>query len=100
MYGFIAAAEELVGPIYTVSLNTYRLMATPDALRGRMSSTVQWVMQGAQSVGAIVGGMLIQGIGAKWSALILGVWLLLLAVATTLNRRVRHASLPTPESTL
>jgi len=67
----VAAAEEFVGPIYTVSLDTYRLMATPDSMRGRMSSTVQLVMQGAQSVGAIVGGMLIQGVGAKWSALIL-----------------------------
>ncbi len=66
---FIAAAEELVGPIYTVSLNTYRLMATPDSMRGRMSSTVQLVMQGAQSVGAIVGGLLIQAIGAQRSAL-------------------------------
>ena len=63
-------------------------------MRGRMSSTVQLVMQGVQSVGAIVGGMLIQGVGAKWSALILGVWLLILAIATTLNRQVRRASLP------
>jgi MFS family permease len=98
--GFIAAAEEFVGPIYTISLNSYRLMATPDSMRGRITSTVQLVIQGAQSVGAIVGGMLIQGIGAKSSALLLGVWLVLLATTTTLNRRVRHASLPTTGSTL
>ncbi|HEX6553055.1 MAG TPA: MFS transporter [Ktedonobacteraceae bacterium] len=98
--GFIAVAEELVAPIYTISLDTYRLLATPDSMRGRMSSTVQLVTRGAQSIGAIVGGILIQGVGAKWSALILGMWLLILAVATTLNRRVRHASLPTPESAL
>ena len=92
---FIAAAEEFVGPIYTVSLDSYRLVATPDAMRGRMSSTVQLVMQGAQSVGAIAGGILIQGVGAQWSALISGGWLLMLAVATTLNRRVRRAELVT-----
>lgn len=97
---FIAAAEELVAPIYNISLDTHRLMATPDAMRGRMSSTVQMVIQGAQSVGAIIGGVLIQGVGAKRSALILGAWLLLLAAATTLNRRVRHASLPTPEAAI
>jgi MFS family permease len=97
---FIAAAEELIAPIYSVSLTTYRLMATPDAMRGRMSSTVQLVTQGAQSVGAIVGGVLIQGVGAKSSALILGGWLLLLATATTLNKQVRRASLPTPEAAL
>lgn len=95
--GFIAAAEELVAPIYTISLDTYRQMATPDSMRGRMSSTVQLVIRGAQSVGAIIGGILIQEIGAKWSALLLGGWLVLLAIATTLNRRVRHAALPSPE---
>jgi hypothetical protein len=52
----VAAAEEFVSPIYTISLDTYRLIATPDSMRGRMSSTVQLVMQGSQSVGAIVGG--------------------------------------------
>ena len=95
--GFIAAAEELVAPIYTISLDTYRLMATPDSMRGRMSSTVQLVIRGAQSVGAIIGGILVQDVGAKWSALLLGGWLVLLAIATTLNRRVRQASLPSPE---
>lgn len=96
--GVIAAAEEFVGPMYTVSLNSYRLMATPDSMRGRTSSTVQLLTQGAQSVGAIVGGLMIQGVGAKWSAVLLGGWLVLLAIATTLNRRVRHASLSTAES--
>ena len=75
-------------------------MATPDSMRGRISSTVQLVTRGAQSVGAIIGGLLIQGVGATGSALLLGGWLVLLAIATTLNRRVRHASLPSPESAL
>jgi MFS family permease len=97
--GLIAAAEEFVSPMYTVSLNSYRLTATPDALRGRMSSTVQWVTQGGQSLGAILSGVLIQGVGAKGSALLLGGWLVLLAVATTLNRGVRQASLPTDGAT-
>lgn len=91
--GMIAAAEEFVGPMYAISPDSYRLMATPDALRGRMISTVQMIVQGAQSLGAILGGFLIQEIGGKWSAVLLGAWLVLLALATTLNKRVRHASL-------
>lgn len=94
----VAAAEEFVGPIYTISLDTYRLMVTPDAMRGRTSSTVQLVIQGAQSLGAIIGGILIQECGAQWSALLLGLWLLMLAIATTLNRQVRRAVLPTTEN--
>jgi predicted MFS family arabinose efflux permease len=89
----IAIAEEFIAPIYTVTLNTYRQVATPDAMRGRAASTVQLVTQGAQSLGAILGGVLVQTVGAKWSALILGAWLIMLAIMTTLNRRVRHASL-------
>lgn len=96
--GCIAAAEELVAPIYSIALNTYRLTATPDSMRGRMSSTVQLMTRGAQSLGAILGGLLIQSMGAKGSALLLGGWLILLAIATTLNKRVRHASLPAPDS--
>jgi len=95
---FIAAAEEFVGPMYTVSLDTYRLMATPDTLRGRVSSAVQVVVQGAGSVGAILGGILIQDVGAQGSALLLGAWLLVLAMATTLNKQDRHAALSTTAS--
>ncbi|HEY4385024.1 MAG TPA: MFS transporter, partial [Ktedonobacteraceae bacterium] len=62
--GLIAAAEEFVGPIYTISLDTYRLVTTPDSMRGRTSSTVQFVVQGAQSLGAILGGIVIQEVGA------------------------------------
>jgi MFS family permease len=98
--GCIAAAEEFLAPIYTVSLNSYRLIATPDAMRGRTSSTVQLVIQSAQSVGAIIGGVLVQEVGAKSSALILGGWLIILAIITTLNGRVRRASLQTAESAL
>lgn len=96
--GCIAAAEEFVGPMYNVSLSSYRLMATPDAMRGRTSSTVQMVTQGAQSLGAIIGGVLIQAVGARWSAVALGGWLVLLAIVTTLNGRVRRATLPVAES--
>lgn len=98
--GLIAAAEEFVGPMYTVSLNSYRLMETPDTMRGRTSSTVQLVTQGAQSLGAILGGVLVASVGARRSAVALGCWLLLLAVATTANRRVRHATLSDEEATV
>ncbi|HET8912988.1 MAG TPA: MFS transporter [Ktedonobacteraceae bacterium] len=90
----VAAAEEFIAPIYTISLDTYRLMATPASMRGRMSSTVQLVMQGSQSLGAILGGILIQTIGAKDSTLLFGAWLMILALVTTLNTRIRRASLP------
>lgn len=91
--GLIAVAEEFIGPIYNISLTTYQLTATPDALRGRISSTVQLVVQGAGSIGAILGGILVQAVGAKWSAVMLGGWLIMLAISASLNGRVRRATL-------
>jgi MFS family permease len=98
--GLIAAAEELVAPMYAVPFNSYRIMATPDAMQGRTSSTTQLVRQGGQSLGAILGGVMIAGVGASWSAVILGGWLALLAIATTLNRQVRSATLPVDAAAL
>jgi predicted MFS family arabinose efflux permease len=95
--GCIAAAEEFAGPMYTVPLTGYRLMATPDAMQGRVSSTVQWVTQGAQSLGALISGLMIAALGAKGSAVFLGAWLVLIAATTTANKRVRRASLSAPE---
>lgn len=89
--GLIAGAEEFFSPIYNVELASYRLRATPDPLRGRVSSTVLWVMQGSNALGALLSGILIQAFSARLSAVILGGWLILLAVIATLSRQVRTA---------
>ncbi|MBA2288287.1 MAG: hypothetical protein H0W02_22660 [Ktedonobacteraceae bacterium] len=48
----------------------------------------------AAGAGALLGSIASNWTRAKGSALIFGVWLVLLAIATTLNKRVRCASLP------
>jgi MFS family permease len=93
LLGCVAAGESLVAPIYLVAMKSYRLRITPDALRGRTTSTVQTITTGALSLGAALGGVLIAGVGARTCALIFGGWLLLLAVLTTGNRAVRRAGL-------
>jgi MFS family permease len=91
LIALIALVEEFVAPIYNLALSTYWLSATPDALRGRVASTIQLVTQGAQSLGAIISGFLIELLGANITALCLGGWLLVLASVTTLNGQVRQA---------
>lgn len=91
LLGCVAAGESLISPVYLVAMKSYRLRITPDALRGRTTSTVQTITTGALSLGAALGGVLIAGVGARASALIFGGWLLLLAVLTTANRAVRQA---------
>ena len=91
LLGCVAAGESLISPIYRVAMKSYRLAITPDELRGRTTSTVQTLTTGALSLGAALGGVLIQAVGARASALIFGGWLLLLAILTTANRAVRQA---------
>lgn len=90
LLGVIAFAEETVSPIYVLALSTYMMLQAPDAMRGRMASTLQIISRGAQSLGAFGSGLLIESFGAPGAALCLGGWLIMLAIVTTLNPRVRR----------
>lgn len=92
--GLIAAIEEFVSPIYELMLGNYRTLATPDSLRGRVGSSVQIATYGAQSVGAMASGFLIEWLGPRLSAVVLGAWLICLAITVSLSKQVRSASLP------
>ncbi|MFI9388809.1 MFS transporter [Kutzneria sp. NPDC052558] len=87
----IAAVESLVAPVYSVAMSTYRLAITPDELRGRATSAVSTVTTGALSIGTILGGFLLTALGAHVLVLVLGGWMVCLAVLTTVNRTVRRA---------
>jgi MFS family permease len=91
----VAAAESVFAPIYTVAMSSCRLAATPDELRGRISSAVLTLTSGAMSTGALLGGTLITSLGGRNTTLLLAAWLMLLAGLTTANKTVRHSS-PAP----
>jgi MFS family permease len=91
LLGVVAVAESVIAPIYSVAITTHRLTGTPDQLRGRTSAAVQTLSMGALSVGTMLGGVLIAGLGARVTVLVLGAWLLLLALSVTANRQVRTA---------
>jgi hypothetical protein len=96
--GLIATVEEFVAPIYELMLGNYRMLATPDSLRGRVGSAVQIATFGAQSVGAMASGFLIEWLGARLTAVVLGGWLVCLAITVSLSQQVRSASLPGDDS--
>jgi predicted MFS family arabinose efflux permease len=96
--GLIAAVEEFVSPIYELMLGNYRMLAIPDSLRGRVGSSVQIATYGAQSVGAMASGFLIEWLGARRSAVVLGAWLVCLAIIVSMSKQVRSASLPKDDS--
>ncbi len=90
--GLIAAAESVIAPIYGVAISTHRLTVTPEHLRGRTSAAVQTLTMGALSIGTMLGGALIAAIGPRATTLVLGGWLVLLALFATTNRHLRAAA--------
>lgn len=92
LLGAVAAAESVLAPVYMVALSSYRLAATPDHLRGRVSGAVQTLGMSAMSLGALIGGVMIDGLGPRTTTVVFGGWLVLLAVATTVNRAVRRSA--------
>jgi len=89
--GIIAAAESVIAPIYSVAISTYCLARAPDQLRGRTSAAMTGLTTGGLSLGAMLGGVLIAALGARAATVALAAWLAVLALSTTLNRRVRSA---------
>ncbi len=89
----VAAAESVIGPVFSLAMTTYRLSATPDELRGRVISATSTLTVGALSLGTIFGGMLLASVGPRTMVLISSLWLLFLAVLTTAYRGVRSGAL-------
>ncbi len=92
MLGAVAALVAFLSPIYNVVQFSYRLALIPDELQGRVNSVFRLVAFGFMPVGAALSGALIENAGATATVAIFSAWLVLLAVATTANRHVRHAA--------
>jgi MFS family permease len=87
----VAFTESVISPVYNVALDSYRLAVTPDALRGRVTSTIDTLTTGGAAIGTAASGTLIALLGTTTLTLILAGWLTLLALAATLSRTVRTA---------
>ncbi len=81
----------LVMPAYDTVQYSYRLALIPDALQGRVNSAFRLVALGMRPLGLALTGILLERIGATSTLLFFGVWLLVVALLTTLNRHVRTA---------
>jgi len=85
------AAIFVVGPVYNVVQFSYRLSIIPDGLQGRVNSVFRLLAFGLMPVGAALSGVLIERFGATAAVVALSAWMLMLAIATTLNPHVRAA---------
>jgi MFS family permease len=89
--GIAVAAAFVIVPIHASVQYGYRLASIPDNLQGRVNSVYRVILFGCQSIGLLLTGILLQAIGPVLTVLVLFVPQLLLAVATTFYRDLRHA---------
>ncbi|SDE13958.1 MFS transporter [Glycomyces harbinensis] len=85
------------GVVYNVTQVSFRQRLTPDGMLGRMNATVRFVVYGAYAVGALLGGVLGQFLGARTTLWIgaAGICLAFLPVFFSPLRNMRE--LPDPE---
>ena len=89
--GVVNLVGFLFVPIYVGTLFAYRLVLTPDALQGRVNSVSRLITFGAQSLGFVLYGWLIEGYGPVATVWITFVPAVVLAAVTTWTAAVRRA---------
>lgn len=91
--GFILLSS-LLGPVFNVVIGAYTYEVTPDGLLARVRSTARLVAWGTIPVGALLGGVLADTIGARSALLVLGVAMVPVAVMSTLAPGLRQVGTP------
>lgn len=88
----ITGAIYLVFPIYNIVQMSCRIALIPDELQGRVNSAFRLISFTGQPIGMGLAGILLQSIGIAHTALLVFGWLLLLALAVSLNPHIRQAA--------
>lgn len=88
--GIANAVSFIIVPIYLSVQFSYRLIAIPDQLQGRVQSVYRLLSFGSQPLGMALTGFLIQWIGPTWAVVALFAPQGLIALAATLYRPLRE----------
>lgn len=91
LLGVVAGTTGVVGPVFNVAVSTYRYRVTPDELQARSVSAVRAVAWGTIPLGGLLGGLLVEWVGAAPAFLVLGAVMLAVAVAATVVPSLRDA---------
>jgi len=76
-----------------VTYITLRTVASPDELLGRIGSTARTISLGLQPLGLIVGGLLIDALGAGTALVLIGATVVVIGLAFAPVAELRRASL-------
>jgi predicted MFS family arabinose efflux permease len=94
--GAVYTVGALLGPIFNTTNAAYRYALTPDRLQGRVNGASRMIGWGARPVGALLGGVSLETLGAVPTFAALATWLAIVAGASTASRQIRRA--PRPET--
>ncbi|MEU6075490.1 MFS transporter [Micromonospora sp. NPDC047074] len=89
--GAVFTLMSFIGPIWNIAISSYQLAITPDRIQGRVLGASGMIAMGGVPLGPLVGGFLLEHVGATVSLWVLAAWMLTLATAATASRSVRHA---------
>lgn len=92
LLGAVAALGGVVGPVFNVSVTTYRYSVTPDELQGRALSAARAIAWGTVPIGGLSGGILVETVGPAPGLAVLGGWMLLVAAVATVAPSLRRVA--------
>ncbi len=84
----------LLNPAGNAGIGAYRVAVTPEALQGRVQSTMQFVSMSTMPLAPVLAGALLSGLGGGRAVAALGVLTALAALIPTLSRSVREVPRP------
>ncbi|MGH3153726.1 MAG: hypothetical protein ACRDOB_23760, partial [Streptosporangiaceae bacterium] len=87
----IVAVFGFVGPTWNVSVQTYRMLITPNELLGRTSSLALQLGWGVIPLGSLLAGFLLQAVSPAAAMTAVAAGMALTAVAATLLPAIRDA---------
>lgn len=89
--GGLMALVSFVGASMNVSAGVYQVQTTPDGLQGRVTSVAMLVSSGSNSIGSIVGGVVLSTVSTTHTITGVAAVMFLLAVLAALSPAVRSA---------
>jgi MFS family permease len=94
--GAVYTVGALMGPIFNTANAAYRYALTPDRLQGRVSGVSRMIGWGTRPVGALLGGISLETLGAVPTFAALAAVLAIVAASSTASPQIRRA--PRPET--
>ena len=90
LLGVLFLAMALLPPTANTTITSRQLLITPDHLRGRLSGVIGLIVGGADAVGPVLGGLLIELVSGTEAVLVCAAGMAAITVVVTVNPTLRR----------